>query len=74
MDSTFVNRAIETNRPFLVRTASGHHYAVPHRDFISFSPKRTTLLISFMNDGREDVAFVPLLTVTAIEAENPVHA
>ena len=70
MDASFVERAIATSRPFVVRTASGDSYSVPHRDFISFSSRKTTLIISFMKEGREDLAFVPLLTVTAIETQN----
>ena len=69
MDRSFVERAIETNRPFVVKTASGDVYEVPHRDFISFSTKKTTIIVSFEKDGREDVAFIPLLTVTSVEAE-----
>jgi hypothetical protein len=70
MDASFVEKAIATNRPFVVRTASGDSYTVPHRDFIAFSAKKTTLIINFVNEGREDLAFVPLLTVTAIETQD----
>jgi len=69
MGRSFVEKAIESNRPFVVKTAAGDVYEVPHRDFISFSAKRTTLIISFEKEGREDVAYVPLLTVTSVEAQ-----
>lgn len=69
MDRSFVDKAIESNRPFVVKTAAGDVYEVPHRDFISFSAKRTTLIISFEKDGKEELAHVQLLTVTSIEAE-----
>jgi hypothetical protein len=68
MDRSFVEKAIESNEPFVVKTAGGDIYEVPHRDFISFSAKRTTLIISFEKDGREELAYIPLLTVTSIEA------
>lgn len=69
MDVSFVERALETNRPFVVKTASGKSYEVPHRDFVSFSGKRTTLIISYVEGDKEKVAYVPLLTVTSIEAD-----
>lgn len=68
MDRSFVEKAIESNEPFVVKTTGGDIYEVPHRDFISFSAKRTTLIISFEKGSREELAYVPLLTVTSIEA------
>ncbi|MEM9479490.1 MAG: hypothetical protein AAGA58_07545 [Verrucomicrobiota bacterium] len=70
MDRSFVEEAIESNQPFTVRTAAGDSYHVPHRDFISFSAKRTTLIISYEKDGSEKVAYVPLLTATAVEVDS----
>lgn len=67
MDFQFVEKALETNRPFVVHTASGKSYEVPHRDFVSFSTKRTTMIISYMEGEKEQIAYVPLLTVTSIE-------
>ncbi len=69
MDRSYVERAIASNKPFVIKTAGGDRYEVPHRDFISFSAKRTTLIISFEKEGREELAYVPLLTITSIEAE-----
>ncbi|HSH38920.1 MAG TPA: hypothetical protein VK993_09050 [Chthoniobacterales bacterium] len=43
-------------------------FDVPHRDFISFSPKKTSLFISYEENGDEHFAIVPLLTVTAAMA------
>jgi hypothetical protein len=41
---------------------------VPHRGFISFSPQKTSVIISYEEDGKERFAIVPLLTVTAARA------
>jgi hypothetical protein len=35
---------------------------------VSFSPKKTSLIISYEEDGEEHFAIVPLLTVTAAMA------
>ena len=40
----------------------------PHRDFVSFSLKKTSLIISYEEDGKEHFAIVPLLTVTSAMA------
>lgn len=61
MDASFIERAIETNRPFRIKTAGGDVYEVPHRDFISFSSKKTTVIVSLEKNGREDIALFPLL-------------
>lgn len=73
MDVSFIEKAIESNRPFVIRTAGGDSYEVPHRDFISFSAKKTTVILSFENNGREDVAYIPLLTISSVEAEPVVE-
>lgn len=73
MDVSFIEKAIESNRPFIIRTAGGEAYEVPHRDFISFSAKRTTVIVSFEKDGKEEVAYIPLLTVSSVEAEPVVE-
>lgn len=74
MDSGLVEKAIESNRPFVVKTAAGDAYPVPHRDFIAFSKKRTSLVITFEEDGKESFAIVPLLTVTSVEVEGSVES
>ena len=67
VDATFVEKAIETNRPFTIKTATGDAYLVPHRDFISFSARKTTVILSFEKEGAEEVAYIPLLTITSVE-------
>ena len=68
MDVSLLEDVIAKNKPFRIETASGRVFDVPHRDFLSFSPKKTSFLISFEEDGNEHFAIVPLLTVTAAMA------
>jgi hypothetical protein len=68
MDPSLVQNLIRENKPFRVETASGRTFEVPHRDFISFSPRRTSVFISYEENGEEHFAIVPLLTVTAVTA------
>jgi len=65
MDASLLEDLISKNQPFRIETASGRVFDVPHRDFVSFSPKRTSIFVSFEEDGEEHFAVVPLLTVTA---------
>jgi hypothetical protein len=44
---------VAKNKPFRVETASGRVFVVPHRDFVSFSPRKTSLIISYEEDGKE---------------------
>jgi hypothetical protein len=68
MDISLLQDLISKSKPFRIETASGRVFDVPHRDFLSFSPKKTSLLISFEEDGNEHFAIVPLLTVSAAMA------
>ena len=68
MDVSLLEDLIAKNKPFRIETASGCVFDVPHRDFMSFSPRKTSLLISYEEDGNEHFAIVPLLTVTAAMA------
>jgi hypothetical protein len=65
MDVSLMQDLIDKNKPFRVETASGRVFNVPHRDFVSFSPKKTSLIISYEEEGKEHFALVPLLTVTS---------
>jgi hypothetical protein len=65
LDVSLLEDLIAKNKPFRIETASGRVFDVPHRDFMSFSPRKTSLLISFEENGNEHFAIVPLLTVTA---------
>ena len=65
MDASLIEDLIETNKPFRVETASGRSFDVPNRDFISFSRKKTAVVISYEENGGDHIAIVPLLTVTS---------
>jgi len=65
MDASLLEDLISKNQPFRIKTASGRSFDVPHRDFVSFSPRRTSISIFFEENGEEHFAIVPLLTVTA---------
>ena len=65
MDATLLEDLMARNEPMRIETASGGIFDVPHRDFVSFSPKKTSLLIWFEENGEQHFAIVPLLTVTA---------
>jgi hypothetical protein len=68
MDVSLMEELIAKNKPFRVETASGRVVEVPHRDFVSLSPQKTSLIISYEVAGKERFAIVPLLTVTAATA------
>ncbi|HEY3899779.1 MAG TPA: hypothetical protein VGM54_14260 [Chthoniobacter sp.] len=72
MDASLIQDLISQNRPFRIETASGRGFDVPHRDFVSFSPKRTAISIFFEENGEDHFAIVPLLTVTAAVAKGGI--
>ncbi|MCB1230523.1 MAG: hypothetical protein KDN19_09670 [Verrucomicrobiae bacterium] len=55
--------AIESHQPFEIRMADGERYLIPHPDFIAFTRKRTTAIVS-TEDGM--VHHLPLITMTGI--------
>jgi hypothetical protein len=67
MDASLVEELIAKNKPFKIETASGRVFK-PHRDFVSFSTRKTSLIISYEKNGTEHFAIVPLLTITAAMA------
>ncbi|MBA2744122.1 MAG: hypothetical protein H0U43_07440 [Chthoniobacterales bacterium] len=68
MDASLLEDLIGKNQPLRIETASGRVFDVRHRDFLSFSPKKTSL-IWYEEDGEEHFALFPLLTVTAAMAK-----
>jgi len=68
MDASLVEDLIAKNKPFKIETASGRVFKVPHRDFVSFSTRKTSLIISYEENGTEHFAIVPFLTITAAMA------
>ena len=69
VDSSLIEDLIKENKPFQIETASGRIFDIPHRDFISFSRKKTAVIISYEKDGEDHIAIVPLLTVTSTMAK-----
>lgn len=58
-----LREAIDSHRPFDIQMADGRVYQVAHPDFISFTRKRTAVLVSLEN---ERVQVLPLITMTGI--------
>ncbi len=65
MDASLLEDLISKNKPFRIETASGRVFELPHRDFLSFSLRRTSVCINFEENGEEHFAIVPLLAVNA---------
>ena len=68
MDASLLEELVASNKPFRIETASGRLFEVPHRDFVSFSTRKTSLIISYEENGSEHFEIVPLLTITAAMA------
>ena len=68
MDASLVEELIAKNKPFEIGTASGRVFEVPHRDFVSFSTRKTSLIVSYEENGTEHFAIVPILTITSAMA------
>ena len=68
MDASLLEELIASNKPFKMETASGRLFEVPHRDFVSFSTRKTSVIVSYEENGAEHFAIVPLLTITAAMA------
>lgn len=65
MDKSLLEALVNSNRPFRIETAAGRVFDIPHRDFVSFSPRKTALFVSYEEEGKERFAIVPLLTITS---------
>ncbi len=63
MSRSQVEAAIESGNPFSLRMADGNEYFVPHRDYISLSPKGT---FATVYDDDEKFYVLSLLTMTGI--------
>jgi hypothetical protein len=71
MSKGLVVAAIELGEPFSLRMADGREFHIPHRDYISLSPKGT---FATVYDDEEKFYVLPLLTMTGIascDAERP---
>ena len=68
MEAKLIEDLIEKNKPFRIDTAACRAFEVPHRDFIAFSSRKTSLIINYAENGDEHLAIVPLLTITSAMA------
>jgi hypothetical protein len=66
MNRSQIKDAIESGRPFTIRTADGREFEVPTRDHIALSPGGTFVQI-FGDD--ESVTSIPQLTMTSLRYE-----
>ena len=64
MDAKLIEELLEGNKPFRIGTAAGRVFEVPHRVFIAFSTRKTSVIITYDENGDEHFAIVPLLTIT----------
>ena len=68
MEAKLIEGLIEANKPFRIETASGRVFELPHRDFVAFTTRKTSLVINYEENGGEHFAIVPLLTITSAMA------
>jgi hypothetical protein len=68
MDASLIGELISSNRSFKIQTASRRVLDVLHRDVVSFSTRKTSLIVSYEENGAEHFTIVPLLTITAAMA------
>ena len=67
MDFKTIQKALNKKLPFRIETINGDVYDVAHRDFIAFTSKRNTAIISIERGGSDDIVFIPLHTITSVE-------
>jgi hypothetical protein len=65
MEAKLIQDLMEENKPFRIQTAAGRVFEIPRRDFISFSARKTSLVVNYSDNGDEHFAIVPLLTITS---------
>jgi hypothetical protein len=70
MTRSQIESAIESGAAFTLRMADGREYPVPHRDYISISPKGTFVTVY---DDDERFVVLPLLTMTGLASTGPKH-
>ena len=63
MNRSQVKSAIESGKPFIIRTAEGKEFTIQHRDYIFLSPSGTFLQIV---DDEDNIDTIPLLTMTSV--------
>jgi len=63
-----IDNAMNSGRPFTIRTADGREFLVPTREHIIISPKGTFVQVI---DDDERINSIPLLTMTSVEYQPP---
>lgn len=61
---------MESNHPFVISMADGKEFVIPHRDFISFTRKGTSVIVSTEDDK---IHILPLITMTGISQDSSVN-
>ena len=64
MSRNEILKALERNRPFVLRTADGREYAVPHRDFLALAPNASYVVV--FDEAGKNFDVLPLLTMTGL--------
>jgi hypothetical protein len=70
MNRSQVQDAMESRKPFVIRTADGREFTVPTRDHIAMSPNGTFVQV-FGDD--DSVTSIPLIMMASVRYE-PAHA
>lgn len=65
-----IHSVIESNHPFVISMADGKEFVIPHRDFISFTRKGTSVIVSTEDDK---IHILPLITMTGISQDSSVN-
>jgi hypothetical protein len=60
-----IESAVASGVPFTLRMADGKEYPVPHRDYISVSPKASYVIVY---DDAGHFTVLPLLTMTGLHS------
>jgi len=68
MDASLIEELLTKNKPFKIETAPWRVFEVPHRDFVSFSTRKTSSIVSYEENVTEHFAIVPLLTIISAMA------
>ncbi len=69
MTRSQIEKAIERNKPFVLKMADGHEYPVPHRDYIALPPRAAYVVVFDAADDGESFDVLPLLTMTGLHQQ-----
>ena len=71
IDASLLEELIAKNRPFKMKRLRDDYSKCPHRDFVSFSTRKSSLFISYDENGAEHFPIVPLLTIRVAMGAGP---